>query len=408
MSPGGTPSEPSATRTTRCSPRRSSAGRCPLFKRLLPAASGDHLRDQPALPTTGDGRLPARRCQAHAHVHHRGGGRAARPHGLPRGGRLPLDQRRGEAPLGADSNGASARLLRALSRAFQQQDQWRHAAAVAPGVQPRALGAHHRAHRPWVGNRPGAPARAGASHRGPGVPRARARSQAGEQGGARQSHQHDARRRGRSVVDVRRADQAVARVQAPDTQRASHHRPVPAHQARRGRDAANLHLRSQGRAGLPPGQAHHPAHPRHWGRGQRGPRLHDQGRVHAELPRLARREDHPRGGRLRADLHGRHGGLRDREHEAVDERRADRRNARRREHRDPRGGRRRELLPFRPHGEGGRRAQAHGLPGRVAYEADEELRQAIDLLASGFFSPEERDLFRPLVDASPRAATSTS
>jgi starch phosphorylase len=39
-----------------------------------------------------------------------------------------------------------------------------------------------------------------------------------------------------------------------------------------------------------------------------------------------------------------------------------------------------------------------GLPGRVAYEADDELRQAIDLIASGFFSPEERDLFRPLVD----------
>jgi starch phosphorylase len=39
-----------------------------------------------------------------------------------------------------------------------------------------------------------------------------------------------------------------------------------------------------------------------------------------------------------------------------------------------------------------------GLPGRVAYEADEELKQAVDLLASGFFSPEERDLFRPLVD----------
>jgi starch phosphorylase len=38
------------------------------------------------------------------------------------------------------------------------------------------------------------------------------------------------------------------------------------------------------------------------------------------------------------------------------------------------------------------------LPGRLAYEKDEELRQAIDLLASGFFSPEERDLFRPLVD----------
>ncbi len=38
------------------------------------------------------------------------------------------------------------------------------------------------------------------------------------------------------------------------------------------------------------------------------------------------------------------------------------------------------------------------LPGRVAYEADEELRQAVDLLASGFFSPEEKELFHPLVD----------
>ena len=39
-----------------------------------------------------------------------------------------------------------------------------------------------------------------------------------------------------------------------------------------------------------------------------------------------------------------------------------------------------------------------GLAGRVAYEADDELRQAVDLLASGFFSPEERDMFQPLVD----------
>jgi starch phosphorylase len=39
-----------------------------------------------------------------------------------------------------------------------------------------------------------------------------------------------------------------------------------------------------------------------------------------------------------------------------------------------------------------------GYSGRTVYEADEDLRQAIDLLSSGFFSPEERDLFRPLVD----------
>ena len=39
-----------------------------------------------------------------------------------------------------------------------------------------------------------------------------------------------------------------------------------------------------------------------------------------------------------------------------------------------------------------------GLPGRVAYEADPELQEAIDFIASGFFSPEDRDLFRPLTD----------
>ncbi|MFT3773182.1 MAG: glycogen/starch/alpha-glucan phosphorylase [Minicystis sp.] len=39
-----------------------------------------------------------------------------------------------------------------------------------------------------------------------------------------------------------------------------------------------------------------------------------------------------------------------------------------------------------------------GLPGRAAYEENPELREVIDLVASGFFSPDERDLFRPLVD----------
>ncbi|UQA57333.1 glycogen/starch/alpha-glucan phosphorylase [Polyangium aurulentum] len=39
-----------------------------------------------------------------------------------------------------------------------------------------------------------------------------------------------------------------------------------------------------------------------------------------------------------------------------------------------------------------------GVTGRAAYEADPELREAIDFIASGFFSPEERSLFHPLVD----------
>jgi starch phosphorylase len=42
--------------------------------------------------------------------------------------------------------------------------------------------------------------------------------------------------------------------------------------------------------------------------------------------------------------------------------------------------------------------RAAGVVGRAAYEADEELRHVIDLIATGFFCPESRDLFRPLLD----------
>jgi starch phosphorylase len=36
--------------------------------------------------------------------------------------------------------------------------------------------------------------------------------------------------------------------------------------------------------------------------------------------------------------------------------------------------------------------------GHRAYEADPEIREVIDLIRSGFFSPEQRDLFHPLID----------
>jgi starch phosphorylase len=36
---------------------------------------------------------------------------------------------------------------------------------------------------------------------------------------------------------------------------------------------------------------------------------------------------------------------------------------------------------------------------RDIYEQNDEVREAIDLIRSGFFSPEDRDLFKPLVDA---------
>jgi starch phosphorylase len=39
-----------------------------------------------------------------------------------------------------------------------------------------------------------------------------------------------------------------------------------------------------------------------------------------------------------------------------------------------------------------------GVVGRAAYESDPEVREVIDLIASGFFYPEDRGLFQPLVD----------
>ncbi len=39
-----------------------------------------------------------------------------------------------------------------------------------------------------------------------------------------------------------------------------------------------------------------------------------------------------------------------------------------------------------------------GVLGRVAYEEDKELAEAIDFVTSGFFSPDEPELFRPIVD----------
>ena len=59
----------------------------------------------------------------------------------------------------------------------------------------------------------------------------------------------------------------------------------------------------------------------------------------AQLPRLARRENLPRDRPVRADLDRRQGSLRHRQHEVRAQWRAHHRHARRRQRRDPRGGR---------------------------------------------------------------------
>ena len=78
-------------------------------------------------------------------------------------------------------------------------------------------------------------------------------------------------------------------------------------------------------------------------------RLH-QGRVHPQLRGFERPAHLSRHGHLRADLHGRQGGLGHLEHEAHDERRHHARHPRRRQHRDRRARRSGERQDLRPEG----------------------------------------------------------
>ena len=66
------------------------------------------------------------------------GARAQGPHGEPRHRRLAQHQRRGGDPLGAAAHDDGQGLRRDVSRALQQQDQRRHAAALAAAGEPGA------------------------------------------------------------------------------------------------------------------------------------------------------------------------------------------------------------------------------------------------------------------------------
>ena len=103
------------------------------------AAAGDHLRDQPP---------PARRGAARAFPATRGAlqrvslieeeRRAQDPHGQPRHRRLAQHQRRGRDPLPPAAHDDGQGPGGDVPRAVQQQDQRRHAAALAAAGQPAA------------------------------------------------------------------------------------------------------------------------------------------------------------------------------------------------------------------------------------------------------------------------------
>ena len=177
------------------------------------------------------------------------------------------------------------------------------------------------------------------------------------------------RRRLRPRRPVRCAGQTHPRIQAPTAQRAARDPPLRPHQARRhGRlDAALRADRRQGRAGLRDGQAHHQADQQRGRGGQRRPGRDGllQAGLPAQLPGVGDGSDLPRHRPVRADFHRRQGSLRHRQHEIHDERRAHHRHAGRRQHRNPRGSGRGELLPVRPHRRrSGRHARATTIPPR--------------------------------------------
>jgi starch phosphorylase len=121
-----------------------------------------------------------------------------------------------------------ARSGRALPRALQQQDQRRHAAALAAPRQSRPRRGHHERHRRRLDHRPRAAPEAGPARRRSGLPRRRAGGEAPGQAAIRglAAYGHGTDRGPRH--DLRLPGQAHPRVQAAVAQRTEGGRALPA------------------------------------------------------------------------------------------------------------------------------------------------------------------------------------
>ena len=223
------------------------------------------------------------------------------------------------------------------------------------------------------------------------------------QGRAGASCRRTARPAHRSRCDVRRADQAHSRIQAPAAEHSRDDRALQLH-PRQSDDrvrAAGEDLRRQGGGELHAGQTHHQARDRRRRVVNSDPTRARpaEGRVPAQLQRLPRRDDHARRRPLRADLDRGHGGVGHRQHEDGAQRRADDRHARRRQCRAARARRRRQHLHLRPDRAEVEAARAKGIDATARIAASPVLREALDEIASGVFSTDDADRYRGLVDA---------
>ena len=111
-----------------------------VVRAVAAAPPGDHLRDQPPPARRRADALSRRRRPRRAHEPHRGRRRAQDPHGQPGHRRLAQHQRRGRDPLRAAAHDDGQGPRRDVPRALQQQDQRRHAAALAAAGNPALAG----------------------------------------------------------------------------------------------------------------------------------------------------------------------------------------------------------------------------------------------------------------------------
>ena len=200
------------------------AGR--LVRADAAAPSRDHLRDQPAPAGRCPRPLSRRRGARRAREPDRGRRRAQDPHGQPRDRRLAQHQRRRRDPLRAAAHDDGQGPRRDVPRALQQQDQRRHAAALAAAGQPGARRARspRRSATSWITDLVAA---ARACSRSPTTPAFATRScgpSAQAKVAVRRLAQGELRAERRSGHDLRLPGQAHPRVQAAAAQRAAHRR----------------------------------------------------------------------------------------------------------------------------------------------------------------------------------------
>jgi starch phosphorylase len=194
---GRRPSRPSATRTTRCCPRPSSAGRS-RSSALCRGTSRSSQEINRRFTARGDGRLPAGPRPRARMASSRRARPSRRPHGAPR--RVGSHSVNGVARLHSElSRSDLLGLLRALPRALQQQDERRDAAPLAARLQPALARSSPRTPATRAGSPSSRGWRRSSPHADEAAFRARLRaSEAHEQGGPREARaRHLMQRRGR-------------------------------------------------------------------------------------------------------------------------------------------------------------------------------------------------------------------